>query len=65
MTKPAILAEVAKGCAILYLETPTNPTLKVLDIQKLSAAAKAVGATVVTDNTVATPVNQNPLIAWQ
>lgn len=57
----AILAEVAKGCAVLYLETPTNPTLKVLDLRKLSAAGKAAGAIVITDNTVATPVNQNPL----
>jgi cystathionine gamma-synthase len=57
----AILAEIAKGCRLLYLETPTNPTLKVVDIAKLAAAGKAVGAIVVTDNTVATPINQNPL----
>lgn len=57
----AILAEIARGCRLLYLETPTNPTLKVVDIAKLSAAGHAVGAIVVTDNTVATPVNQNPL----
>lgn len=57
----AILAEIARGCSVLYLETPTNPTLKVLDLRKLSAAGKAAGAVVITDNTVATPVNQNPL----
>ncbi len=57
-----ILGLIAQGCDLLYLETPTNPTLKVLDIRKLAAAAKAAGALVVTDNTVATPMNQNPLL---
>jgi cystathionine gamma-synthase len=57
----AILAEIARGCRLLYLETPTNPTLKVVDIAKLSAAGHVAGAIVVTDNTVATPINQNPL----
>jgi cystathionine gamma-synthase len=57
----AIEAEVAKGCDLLYLETPTNPTLKVVDIKRLAAAAKKVGAIVVVDNTFATPINQNPL----
>lgn len=56
-----IEAEVAKGCTLLYLETPTNPTLKIVDIKRLSAAAKKVGAVTVVDNTFATPINQNPL----
>jgi cystathionine gamma-synthase len=58
----AIENEVAKGCNLLYLETPTNPTLKVVDIKRLAAAAKKVGAVVVVDNTFATPINQNPLL---
>ncbi|MBS1935035.1 MAG: aminotransferase class V-fold PLP-dependent enzyme, partial [Bacteroidetes bacterium] len=53
--------EIAKGCDLVYLETPTNPTLKVVDIKRLSAAAHKVGAVVVVDNTFATPINQNPL----
>ncbi|MBN9654551.1 cystathionine gamma-synthase family protein [Halobacillus sp. GSS1] len=57
----ALEAEVAKGCKVLYLESPTNPTVKITDIRRLAAAGKAVGATVVVDNTFATPVNQNPL----
>ncbi|MEX2570371.1 MAG: cystathionine gamma-synthase family protein [Gemmatimonadota bacterium] len=57
----AIEREVGKGCQVLYLETPTNPTLKVVDIPRLSRAAHAVGATVVVDNTFATPINQHPL----
>ena len=57
----AIEGEVARGCDLLYLETPTNPTLKVLDIARLARAAHAVGATVVVDNTFATAINQRPL----
>lgn len=57
----AIESEIAKGCTILYLETPTNPTIKIMDIKRLAAAAKKIGALVVVDNTFATPINQNPL----
>lgn len=53
--------EIAAGCKLVYLETPTNPTLKLVDIARLSRAAHGVRATVVTDNTFATPVNQLPL----
>lgn len=56
-----IEAEIAKGCTLLYLETPTNPTLKIVDIKRLVAAAKKAGAITVVDNTFATPINQNPL----
>ena len=56
-----IEAAIAKGCRLLYLESPTNPTLKVMDIARLSRAAHEVGAIVVADNTFATPINQNPL----
>lgn len=56
-----IEAEINKGCDILYLESPTNPTTKVVDIARLSAAGRGVGATVIVDNTFATPMNQNPL----
>ena len=52
---------VARGCKLLYLESPTNPTVKVTDIARLAKAAHAVGALVVVDNTFATPINQNPL----
>ncbi len=57
----ALEAAIAKRCDVVYLETPTNPTLKIIDIERLSKAAKAVGAIVMVDNTFATPINQNPL----
>ncbi|HJP12383.1 MAG TPA: cystathionine gamma-synthase family protein [Gammaproteobacteria bacterium] len=56
-----IESQISYGCAVLYLETPTNPTIKITDIKRLSSAAKKVGAIVVVDNTFATPINQNPL----
>jgi len=57
----AIEGAIAKGCDMLYLETPTNPTLKVLDLPRLIAAGHAAGAIVMVDNTFATPVNQLPI----
>ena len=57
----AVEEELAKGCDLLYLETPTNPTLKLVDIARLSAAGREVGAVVVVDGTFATPINQSAL----
>ena len=57
----ALEGALAEGTRLLYLETPTNPTLKVLDIARLAAAGHAAGAVVVVDNTFATPINQRPL----
>ena len=56
-----IEAEVAQGCKVLYLESPTNPTVKIMDIERLAGAAHSVGALVVVDNSFATPINQTPL----
>ncbi len=47
--------------AVVWLESPTNPLLKVLDIAGISAVAAGVGATVVVDNTFASPYLQRPL----
>lgn len=56
-----IEAEVDKGCKVLYLESPTNPTMKITDIERMVRAGKSVGALVIIDNTFATPINQNPI----
>ncbi len=56
-----MIAEIEKGCDLVYLETPTNPTLKIIDIERIAKVAKANGALVVVDNTFATPINQTPL----
>jgi cystathionine gamma-synthase len=57
----AIEDAIARGCDLLYLETPTNPTLKVLDLPRLIVAGHRQGAVVVVDNAFATPINQLPL----
>ncbi|MFL7839732.1 MAG: cystathionine gamma-synthase family protein [Candidatus Promineifilaceae bacterium] len=57
----AIEAEIARGCQVLYLESPTNPTVKVVDLARLAQAGHEAGAVVIVDNTFATPINQNPL----
>jgi cystathionine gamma-synthase len=57
----AIRREIAAGCKLLHLESPTNPTIKVVDLAALSGAGHEAGAMVVVDNTFATPINQNPI----
>src|SRR5215210_140359 len=46
---------------IVWLETPTNPLLNIIDIRNAAEAAHAAGAMVVVDNTFATPYLQRPL----
>lgn len=49
------------GTQLLWLESPTNPRLDVVDLPVVIKAAKAAGIGVAVDNTFATPLNQNPL----
>jgi cystathionine gamma-synthase len=46
---------------MVWIETPSNPVLNIVDIRRAADAAHAVGATVVVDNTFATPYLQQPL----
>ena len=46
---------------LVYIETPTNPCLRILDIKALADFARDAGATTVIDNTFASPINQNPI----
>jgi cystathionine gamma-synthase len=57
----ALELQIASGCKVLYLETPTNPTLKIIDLERIAKAGHRVGAIVIVDNTIATPINTNPL----
>lgn len=50
-----------KNTKLLWLETPTNPLLKILDIQKLSELAHARSGLVLVDNTFCSPYLQQPL----
>jgi O-succinylhomoserine sulfhydrylase len=52
---------VRKETKVLFLETPTNPTLEVYDIAAIAKIAHAAGAKLVVDNVFATPLYQSPL----
>jgi cystathionine gamma-synthase len=59
---PAALAEALEARpALVWVETPSNPLLRIVDIAAVSAAARAAGALVVADNTFLSPVWQRPL----
>jgi len=60
-TRVSPVDAIPEGTALVWLESPTNPLLKVADIAALAARAHAVGALVVVDNTFATPIFQRPL----
>jgi len=55
----AWLAAVSRAGAVL-VETPSNPLMRLIDIGETVARARAGGAPVIVDNTVATPLNQHP-----
>jgi cystathionine beta-lyase/cystathionine gamma-synthase len=56
-----VAAAVDDRTTLVWLETPTNPMMNVVDVRAVSEAAEAVGALVVVDNTFATPYLQRPL----
>lgn len=57
----AVEAACATGIDLLWVETPSNPLMKLSDIAALAALAHAHGALLVCDNTFASPVLQQPL----
>jgi cystathionine gamma-synthase len=62
MTDPHAVAEaVTPHTRLVWIETPSNPTLAITDIARISAIARAAGARCVCDNTWATPLLQRPL----
>ena len=56
-----LLKEIENGVDILYLETPTNPLLRIVDIEPLARAARNKGAVVMLDSTFASPINLRPM----
>ena len=57
----AIEAAITPDTRMIWIETPTNPMLKLVDIAAIAAIARPRGIWVVVDNTFATPFNQRPL----
>ncbi|HUQ43992.1 MAG TPA: PLP-dependent transferase [Candidatus Limnocylindria bacterium] len=60
MTADGIAATIA-GAALVWIESPTNPMLDVVDLPAVIGLAKGAGAMVAVDNTFATPISQRPL----
>jgi cystathionine gamma-synthase len=57
----ALARALRPATRVVWLETPSNPMLKVVDLRAAAALARAAGALTVIDNTFATPVLQRPL----
>ncbi len=53
---------IQDNTTVLYIETPTNPTMQITDIEEASKIAHQHGITVVVDNTFSSPYLQNPLL---
>jgi len=55
-------AEIAPNTKGIYVETPSNPKLKIIDLKAISEVAKSASLWTMIDNTFASPVNQNPIV---
>ncbi len=60
-TRDAAFREAIPGATLVWMESPSNPCLDVLDVSALAAEARAQGALVAVDNTLAGPLRQHPL----
>lgn len=56
-----VVNAVSPKTKFIWIESPTNPTLKVSDIEAIATLAKTVGALLVVDNTFASPIAQQPI----
>lgn len=56
----SIVKCIGSRTKLVYIESPTNPLLKIIDIQKVADSCKSKGVVSVIDNTFASPVNQTP-----
>lgn len=52
---------IKSSTKLIWLETPTNPLLKLIDIEKISLLGKKYNALIAVDNTFSSPIFQNPL----
>jgi cystathionine gamma-synthase len=58
----ALETALAEGMSLVFMETPANPTLEIIDIEKVAALTHEQGARLAVDNTFASPINQQPLL---
>ena len=59
-TEAHFRSEITENTKLIYLETPSNPLMKITDLEMVAAIAKEHGCITMIDNTFATPINQNP-----
>lgn len=59
--EPGLKQALARRPKIVYLETPTNPMLRVIDLETVARRASEAGALTFVDNTFATPINMKPI----
>src|SRR5208283_3510235 len=57
----ALVAEIRPNTRLVWLETPTNPMLKVIDLERIAAITRAKKVLAACDNTFASPWTQRPL----
>lgn len=57
----SVRAAIRPNTKVVWIETPTNPLLKLIDIRKIARIARKKGILVVVDNTFCSPINQRPL----
>ena len=57
----ALESSIRGNTRVVYVESPTNPTLKLVDLRKAAKLAHGQGALLLVDNTFASPINQNPM----
>lgn len=61
-SKPEAFEKAIKpNTKVIYIETPSNPTLKITNLEAVAAIAKKHNIITIIDNTFASPVNQNPI----
>ncbi|HVP03198.1 MAG TPA: cystathionine gamma-lyase [Solirubrobacteraceae bacterium] len=60
-TRTDAVIDALEGASVVWVESPSNPLLDVLDIEQVAAEAHDAGALVAVDNTLATPLRQRPL----
>src|SRR5699024_5699447 len=56
-----IRSQIKPETSVIYIETPINPTMRLIDLQMVSKGAKEEGITVVVDNTFSSPYLQRPI----
>jgi cystathionine gamma-synthase len=58
----AVDATLKDGCDLLWIETPSNPLMRIVDVEVLTKRAKSAGAKSAVDNTFLSPALQNPIL---